>query len=75
MQDVLSNTTKVVIDQKQNSNLLFLPLDKLMQAAAVGTEVTSSPGRSDLGGSGPPAASNENRRTRDAFRSRNREAR
>ena len=33
MQQVLSNTTKVVSDQKSGSNLLFLPLDKLIQAS------------------------------------------
>jgi membrane protease subunit HflK len=32
MQQVYSNTTKVLVDSKQGSNLLYLPLDKLMQA-------------------------------------------
>ncbi len=32
MQEVYSNTTKVLIDAKSGSNLLYLPLDKLMQA-------------------------------------------
>ncbi len=31
MQQVMSNTSKVMIDAKGNGNLLFLPLDKLMQ--------------------------------------------
>jgi len=76
MQEVLSNTTKVIIDQKANSNLLFLPLDKLMQAAAAGAEVapTISNGSNTGGGAAAPAQT-ESRRTRDAFRSRNREAR
>lgn len=76
MQDVLSSATKVVIDQKKNSNLLFLPLDKLMQAGAATIEVPSTPAQTaDTTGSGglPPSA--ENRRTRDAFRTRDREAR
>ncbi len=37
MQSVLGNTSKVVVDQKSGSNLLYLPLDKLMQQAAPGT--------------------------------------
>src|SRR4249920_2626296 len=43
MQQVLSNTSKVIIDQKAGSNLLFLPLDKLLQqsaAAAVQPDTT-----------------------------------
>jgi membrane protease subunit HflK len=31
MQQILSSTTKVLVDQKNGSNLLYLPLDKLMQ--------------------------------------------
>ncbi len=30
MQQVLSNTSKIVVDQKNGNNLLYLPLDKLM---------------------------------------------
>jgi membrane protease subunit HflK len=33
MQQVLSNSSKVYVDQKAGSNLLYLPLDKLMQQA------------------------------------------
>jgi membrane protease subunit HflK len=73
MQEVLSNTTKVVIDQKANSNLLFLPLDKLMQAAAATIEVPNT-GVGETAGTSNNTTS-ESRRTRDAFRSRNRETR
>jgi membrane protease subunit HflK len=31
MQQIYSNVTKVVIDSKQGSNLMYLPLDKLIQ--------------------------------------------
>ncbi|HYR25223.1 MAG TPA: FtsH protease activity modulator HflK, partial [Aquabacterium sp.] len=34
MQQVYSNVTKVMVDSRQGSNLLYLPLDKLMQVAA-----------------------------------------
>jgi membrane protease subunit HflK len=76
MQDVLTSATKVIIDQRSNSNLLFLPLDKLMQAMASGAESAS---RNTLPESlsTPPSGSGElpGGRTRDAFRSRDRESR
>jgi membrane protease subunit HflK len=34
MQQVMSNTAKVVVDQKGNGSLLYLPLDKLQQLTA-----------------------------------------
>jgi len=34
MQQILSSTTKVMVDQKNGSNLLYLPLDKLIQQTA-----------------------------------------
>jgi membrane protease subunit HflK len=40
MQQIYSSVTKVMVDSKQGSNLLYLPLDKLMQAA--GTAASSS---------------------------------
>lgn len=33
MQQVYANTSKVMVDAKGQGNLLYLPLDKLMQAA------------------------------------------
>nr|QLG20595.1 HflK protein [uncultured bacterium] len=38
VQQVFSNTTKVMVDTKGNGNLLYLPLDKLMQAQAAGAD-------------------------------------
>jgi membrane protease subunit HflK len=75
MQEVLSSTTKVVIDQKANSNLLFLPLDKLMQAAAATTQVSVTTGSGEVNASTGAGTPSTSQRTRDAFRSRNREAR
>ena len=34
MQQVMDNSSKVLVDQKAGSNLLYLPLDKLMQQAS-----------------------------------------
>ena len=73
MEEVLSNTTKVIIDQKGSGNLLFLPLDKLMQSAA-GVAASGSIG-GNIDGRVTTPASSGNSRTREAFRSRTRETR
>jgi len=36
MEQVLSNTTKILIDQKGSSNVLYLPLDRMLQNSAGG---------------------------------------
>jgi membrane protease subunit HflK len=72
MQQVLENTSKIIVDQKAGGSLLYLPLDKLMQSAAQPPGQMASQGRQDA-----PAdsASNQMQRSREAFRSREREAR
>ena len=42
MQQIYSSVTKVMVESKQGSNLLYLPLDKLMQATASGTGSNSA---------------------------------
>jgi membrane protease subunit HflK len=44
MQQVYSNTSKVMVDAKGQGNLLYLPLDKLMQAAAAATAAQAASG-------------------------------
>ncbi len=73
MQQVLSSTTKVLVDDKGGANLLMLPLDKLMQAvgATAATEQAQLPPESIQ-----PAAKNDTLfRSREAFRTREREER
>ena len=77
MQQVYSNVTKVVVDSKQGSNLLYLPLDKIMQqgqsGAAAGDASTSSTAPTT---SAPvPAPSVPDARARDTSRTRDRESR
>lgn len=75
MQQVYSNTSKVMIDAKGQGNLLVLPLDKLMQAAGVqSSDSNNDPGVSV--GSVPPSSSSlpASTNTRD-LRSRDREVR
>ena len=69
MQDILSNTNKVLIDQKQGGNLLYLPLDKLLQKSGA-APVTPQPEEAAKA----PLPESE-ARSRDAFRDREREDR
>ena len=45
-QQILSNSSKVFVDQKGGSNLLYLPLDKLIQSTNPVPEVQSAAGKS-----------------------------
>ena len=47
MQQIYSNTTKVLVDTKQGSNLLYLPLDKIMQQAGQASPVTAPASAAD----------------------------
>ena len=51
MEQVLSNSTKVFVDQKGGNSLLYLPLDKLMRGAEAGP-VTAPPAEPDGDASG-----------------------
>ncbi|NJD25755.1 MAG: FtsH protease activity modulator HflK [Betaproteobacteria bacterium] len=90
MQQVYSNTSKVLVDAKGQGNLLYLPLDKLMQAAGAATAAQSgsteiaapssaprSP--SPVSGETPPqldtSLSNQQRPREPSLRSRDRESR
>ena len=74
MQTVMNNTTKVVIDQKNGSNLLYLPLDKLQQLVnpsdSGATDTLLQPPVSPATAPAPMDP-----RSRDALRSRDREDR
>ncbi len=72
MQQIYSSVTKVMVDSKQGSNMMFLPLDKVLQMS--GAESTAAAGSGVA--SGPPSApvapspSIPESRTRDNSRSR-----
>ena len=73
MQQVYSNVTKVMVDSRGNSNLLYLPLDKLMQQAGAVT-----PGAAPAAPAAPetaPAAGAVDVRSRDGQRARDRDGR
>ncbi len=69
MQQIMTNTTKIVVE-KGGNNLLYLPLDKIMQAGS-GAE----PAAASAPSAQAPAADGGVSRGRDVIRSREREAR
>jgi len=79
MQQIYSSVTKVMVDSKQGSNLLYLPLDKIMQMTGqVTQDVASVPSASAAPVSSLPAidtTATTDARTRDAARGRTRETR
>jgi membrane protease subunit HflK len=81
MQQVLSNTSKVMIDQKAGNNLLYLPLDKLMQSTAqqpqppVADAANSGSADQAAGATAASDATGLTHGLRDSLRSRDREAR
>jgi membrane protease subunit HflK len=70
MQQIMSNTTKVLIDQKGGNSLIYLPLDKIMQMSGT-LPAESAPKPAE----GAPAPDSSTARSREAFRSRDRETR
>ena len=75
MQQIYSSVTKVLVDARQGSNLLYLPLDKIMQ------NVAQQPALAENQGAAAPAAAptlpalGSDARARDNSRSREREPR
>ncbi len=75
MQEVYSNVTKVLVDSKSGNNLLYLPLDKIMQLTGpTGAANTAAPAPS-LPSSTAPASNPASRSLDNAARSRERDVR
>jgi membrane protease subunit HflK len=72
MQQIYSNVTKVLVDSKQGSNMLYLPLDKIMQQVAQ-TPVPVAEAPASTAPAAPAATPDS--RSRDALRSRDRDPR
>jgi modulator of FtsH protease HflK len=71
-EQVLSNASKVLVDQKNGNSLLYLPLDKLMATTNASEEATMK--KVEPAATETTIDSNTNR-SRDAFRSRDRNQR
>ncbi|HXD39980.1 MAG TPA: protease modulator HflK, partial [Ramlibacter sp.] len=73
MQQIYSNVTKILVESRQGSSLLYLPLDKIMQQVAQGG-AAEAPAAAQQAPSAPAGISNDSR-TRDNSRGRERESR
>ena len=80
MQQIYANVTKVMVESRQGSSLLYLPLDRILQQAGVAGGAMPGPEMpSASAGAAPvpsaPAGSGSDSRARDNARSRERETR
>jgi modulator of FtsH protease HflK len=75
MQQIYSSVTKVLVESRQGSNLLYLPLDKIMQQVAGSGLATPEPPSAAPPVPSSPAGSPADARTRDNSRTRDRETR
>jgi membrane protease subunit HflK len=77
-EQIMSSVSKVIVDQKAGNSLLYLPLDKLINATSGNTVQQSQSMQSQNPQVGAAATSETPAtaaRTRDTFRSRDRESR
>ena len=81
MQQIYGNVTKVLVESRQGSNLLYLPLDKILQQTAAGGAASIEPTPAASGGTplapgaSAPAPAPADSRARDGSRTRDRESR
>lgn len=72
-EEILSNVSKVIVDQKNGNSLLYLPLDKLLGSAGSSGQNTAPPPANPS--ATLPELDPNTQRSREAFRSRDRESR
>jgi membrane protease subunit HflK len=72
VQQIMTSTSKVMVDAKQGNNLLFLPLDKILQMSAAGVADAMASAKPSPSETPLPEAGG---RSRDSLRAREREAR
>lgn len=80
MQQVYTNVTKVLVESRNGSNLLYLPIDKIMQMTsqdgAAASAAAALPGGAAPGAAQPPVSGIPlDARARDSSRTRERETR
>jgi len=76
MQQILSSTSKILVDARAGSQMLYLPLDKIIQMS--GGTLLAEPPTTPRGSSQvdpPPNTGDGGARSRDALRNREREGR
>jgi modulator of FtsH protease HflK len=72
-EQVLSNVSKVLVDQKSGNSLLYLPLDKLLNSTESSAQGSAAPAAAPA--TALPELDPATQRSREAFRSRDRETR
>ncbi|MGC3961746.1 MAG: FtsH protease activity modulator HflK [Rhodocyclaceae bacterium] len=75
MQQIFANTSKILVDTKGSGNLLYLPLDKIIQstgASSAPVPDSTSTSAAEPAPSAAAAAAGVDYRSRDAMRSRDR---
>ena len=75
MSQLYANVSKVMVDSRSGSNLLYLPLDKLMQQSAVTSATAASGVPLVPSGNDGASGSSVDVRSRDGQRSRDRDVR
>jgi modulator of FtsH protease HflK len=79
MQQIYGNVTKVIVESRQGSSLLYLPLDKILQMGSAGApaaaDATSSSGATVVPVLPGMNSNASDARTRDAARTRERDVR
>ena len=76
MQQIYGNVTKVLVESRQGSNLLYLPLDKIMQmSGASGVDSASHAAPAAVPASPPVTVISNDARGREAARTRERDTR
>jgi membrane protease subunit HflK len=77
MQEVLTKTNKILVDSKSSNNLLYLPLDKMIEksntTATPAAVAPAAPPQAAL--PEPTNSAARTQRSREAFRIRERESR
>ncbi|HET7200201.1 MAG TPA: FtsH protease activity modulator HflK [Burkholderiales bacterium] len=72
VQQILASTSKILIDAKAGSNLLYLPLDKIVQMSAAGALPEGQASLPSTRATEPPPPPDTGARSRDALRGRDR---
>jgi len=74
-EQIMSNVSKVIVDQKNGNNLLYLPLDKLMSVAGANAPTAAPNGAATTTAPAVSLNPNADGRSRDDVRTREREGR
>nr|WP_315478199.1 FtsH protease activity modulator HflK [uncultured Rhodoferax sp.] len=75
MQQIYGNVTKVLVESRQGNSMLYLPLDKILQMNAAPSADASAPAAAPQPAAPVTSILNNDARSRDAARSRERDSR